>query len=233
MMNKTVMQAYESGSYSTLKKYNSKKNQVSLIHLVKDDWDCRAIMKEFASLKGLEQELKTLNALNDKKIKTVKFYGRNQNVLLYEYINARTLCEFLEEVEPQNEEIVFKNSAFIAQDILLPFTKVIDLLESFHVETGLAFYDINLRNFLLYQDSVVAIDFEDTREEDFSVDFGRFLAFILTYAPSNTKWKKTLVKDLEIYIKANIDVEFESVIRAREKELANIKKRRSGYEKGI
>lgn len=233
MMNKALMQAYEDGAYTIVKAFNSKKNQVLLIRLDHDGEVYMVIMKVFSKPENLKQELRILNDLHAKKIKTVNCFGQSDNVLLYEYINTMTLCEFLEKVEPIEAVRDQKGLVILDEGTLRPFKKAIDWLGAFQKETGLAFYDINLRNFLLCHNDVMAIDFEDVKETDFAIDYGRFLAFILTYTPSFTAWKKALVTQLEAYIKANFNVAFEAVMKAKAKELTDIEKRRKGFEKGI
>lgn len=233
MMNKAVMEAYKAGRFERIKQFASKKNTVHLISLEKDDERYDLIEKKFAEVRSLEQEQAIINKLNDKAIKTVTCMGRSQDVILYEYINRITLCEFLEQAEPHQAENRRKGIVEIDEEILWPFTKALDWLASFHEATGLAFYDINLRNFLVCKNNVIAIDFEDAKETDFSVDYGRFLAFIMTYSPSFTAWKKELVRQLEAYINLNIRVDFKNVLSEKERELANIQKRRSGNEKNV
>ncbi|WKY43654.1 hypothetical protein Q5O14_13550 [Eubacteriaceae bacterium ES2] len=232
MMSKTVIQAYEAGEYEIISQFFSKKNKVQLIRLVHEGQAYMLIKKKFTRKKSLEQEMSILDDLKNKSIKTVKCYGRFEDVLLYEYIDSMTLCEFLEQAEPQDAKSD-QTDVLLSDSTTRPFRKAINWLASFHDATGLAFYDCNLRNFLVTQEDVMAIDFEDSREVAFAEDYGRFLAFILTYTPSFTPWKKLLVRQLEEHLNNNINECITDIYRAKERELIEIGKRRSGNEKGI
>lgn len=96
-----------------------------------------------------------------------------------------------------------------------------------HQKTGLAFYDINLRNFIVRDDQVYAIDYEDFSKLKPAVDYGRLLAFILTYKPVFTEWKKALIGELEDYLNNEIKVDMDEVRQEKERELARISERRA------
>ena len=75
--------------------------------------------------------------------------------------------------------------------------------------SGRILYDVNLRNFLLNHKGIVKVDFEDCRRGTMEGDIGKMAAFILTYDPIFTDFKKDFAADMinEAILKLKIDKE--------------------------
>lgn len=214
MNSDCLKKLYQSNQYSIVKIFKSKQNKVRLIEFTDDERKIGMVEKNFSSKSQLEKEVLMVELLKKSNLESPECYLQFENILLYQYLPGETLCEILEHSEDNNDE-----------ETLVPFYQVIEWLEAFHRETGFIMYDINLRNFLNVNEKIVAIDFEDARKMDLEVDYGRLLAFILTYDPSFTHWKISLVKKMEEYMK-NMGIDISKVIQEKEKELFNIEKRR-------
>jgi len=225
-MNEMIQKNYQTGNYQVLRQFKSKKNQVQLIEILDNEQVIRLIEKTFAETEALKKELIMLNQLHEMEFSIPECLGRFDQVLLYEYLGGMTLCEKLEIAEICEPDLfsvpVNRNS-----EITELFKKTIDWLNQLHQKTGLAFYDINLRNFIVRDNLIYAIDYEDFSKLKPAVDYGRLLAFILTYKPVFTEWKKALVGELEDYLNNEIKVNMDEVRQEKEKELASISERRA------
>lgn len=215
MNNECLKKLYQLNQHQTIKIFESKKNKVRLLQFTEEGKNILIVEKKFACRSQMEKELLILKLLKKSSLELPECYVQIKNILLYQYLEGKTLCEILEWSENNTDE-----------EVTEMFYKVVEWLKQFHKETGFIMYDINLRNFLKVNKKIVAIDFEDTRKMDLEVDFGRLLAFILTYNPSFTQWKLLLVGKLEEYMEKNMGIDISKVIKEKEKELFSIEKRR-------
>ncbi|MDD3306907.1 MAG: hypothetical protein PHO29_07405 [Acetobacterium sp.] len=225
-MNSEIIRAqYQAQAYTVIKCFKSKKNRVRLLQMIEVEKTALIIEKVFSCYDQMQKELEIFNMMAALEIATPICYGQIDNVLLYQYIEGQTLCEKLEAAEKVAQQ-TDNNKEKPDNEIVELISKTIDWLNQFHEKTGYCLFDINLRNFIVQKNKIWAIDYEDARKLDKAVDFGRLLAFILTYDPSFTRWKISLVEKIETYIKNNIDVVFSRVMQEKEKELLSIEKRR-------
>lgn len=225
-MNEIIIKNYETGTYEVIKQFKSKKNRVQLIEISDGEQMLRLIEKKFVDAESLENEWVMVKWLSDMDFSLAQCLVRFDRVLLYEYLEGITLCEKLETSEAE-ETRCDSDTVKPGSEIMGLFKKTIDWLDQLHQKTGLAFYDINLRNFIVKDNMVYAIDYEDISKNKPAVDYGRLLAFILTYKPVFTRWKKALISELEDYLENQIKVDINEVRLEKEKELVSIKKRRA------
>lgn len=225
-MSDTIQKYYQAGNYQVIRQFKSKKNRVQLIEISDDQQVIQLIEKTFTETEALKKELAMLNQLREMEFRVPECLGRCDRVLLYEYLGGMTLCEKLEMSEVK-EPGLFADPVNRDNEITELFKKTIDWLNRLHQKTGLAFYDINLRNFIVRDNLVYAIDYEDFSKLKPAVDYGRLLAFILTYEPVFTQWKKALIQELEDYLDTEIKVNMDEVRQEKEKELACIRERRA------
>jgi len=223
-----LIKNYEAGTYEVIRQFKSKKNRVRLIKISDGEQVLGLIEKKFAKTESLENELAMLKRLSDMDFSVAPCRGRFDRVLLYEYLEGVTLCEKLEVAEAQ-ETSRSGDAVKPGKEIIDLFKKTIDWLNRLHQKTGLAFYDINLRNFIIQDGAVYAIDYEDFQTLTPAVDYGRLLAFTLTYRPGFTQWKKALISELEDYLKNQIKADLNEIRLEKEKELVSIKRRRAEF----
>ena len=225
-MSEMLKKYYQTGNYQVIRQFKSKKNQVQLIEISADQQMIRLIEKTFTEAAALKKELSMLNLLHEMEFSVPECLGQFDRVLLYEYLGGMTLCEKLE-ISEVCEPDLFSGSVNRDNEITELLKKTFDWLDQLHQKTGLAFYDINLRNFIVTDNQVYAIDYEDISKLKPAVDYGRLLAFILTYKPVFTQWKKALIRELEDYLDTEIKVDMDEVRLEKEKELARICERRA------
>lgn len=225
-MSETIQKYYQTGNYQVLRQFKSKKNRVQLIEISAGQQVIRLIEKTFTEAVALKKELSMLNLLHEMAFSVPECLGQFDRVLLYEYLGGMTLCEKLEIAEVCEPDL-FSGPVNRDSEITALLKKTIDWLNRLHQKTGLTFYDINLRNFIVRDNQVYAIDYEDFSKLKPAVDYGRLLAFILTYKPVFTEWKKALIRELEDYLNNEIKVNMDEVRHEKERELARIRERRA------
>lgn len=225
-MSETIQKYYQTGNYQVLRQFKSKKNRVQLIEISAGQQVIRLIEKTFTEVVALKKELSMLNLLHEMAFSVPECLGQFDRVLLYEYLGGMTLCEKLEIAEVCEPDL-FSGPVNRDSEITALLKKTIDWLNRLHQKTGLTFYDINLRNFIVRDNQVYAIDYEDFNRLKPAVDYGRMLAFILTYKPVFTEWKKALIRELEDYLNNEIKVNMDEVRQEKERELARISERRA------
>jgi RIO-like serine/threonine protein kinase len=226
MMSEMLQKYYQTGNYQVIGQFKSKKNRVQLIEISADQQVIRLIEKTFTEAAALKKELSMLSLLHEMEFSVPECLGQFDRVLLYEYLGGMTLCEKLEIAEVSESDL-FSGPVNRNSEITALLKKTIDWLNRLHQKTGLTFYDINLRNFIVRDNLVYAIDYEDFSKLKPAVDYGRLLAFILTYKPVFTEWKKALTRELEDYLDTEIKVDMDEVKQEKERELARISERRA------
>ncbi len=189
------------------KKFTSKKNKVYL--------EKNRIVKVFLSRDKLDKEVNMYKKLENTSIKTPKLIFKGEDRISLEYINGDLVLDLFIKAEEEN-----------SYEVKYLLKKLIDTLLEFNKITQEIFYDINLRNFLVFNNDIYIIDFEDTKTGYVEEDLGRFLAFILTYDPVFTKYKLEICKELEEYISSIGNIDFSLVLKCKEEELIRIKSRR-------
>jgi len=172
------------GKLSTVKRFASKQNDVTLVRWGDPPRLC--VAKRFVDRARLEKELRISERIRESGLRAPAVLGRSEDTVLYEYVEGRTLCALLDEAEASGD----------GSGVLFALGLLCEWLGAFHAATGAAFYDINLRNFVLHGGAVYGFDYEDAREGAMEEDYGRLLAFVLTYDSAFTGLKLGLGRRL-------------------------------------
>ncbi|MCG8481936.1 MAG: hypothetical protein MJA31_01395, partial [Clostridia bacterium] len=154
----------------------SKKNKVFKIHkenscyIRKDYEDENRMVKEYKILK--------LMAENDVNIPTI--YKQDKDSIYMEYIEGTLLLDYFIELEKKHEN---HYDEFIKK-VVKAHQDIYSALHTFEKNTILK--DMNFRNYLVKEDKIYRIDFEDCEPGKIESDIGKLAAFALTYDPVNT-----------------------------------------------
>ncbi|WP_461204691.1 BUD32 family EKC/KEOPS complex subunit [Clostridium sp. DL1XJH146] len=208
-----------------IKEFYSKRNKVSLIE--KDSkkyiYKIHSTEKSFCFEKDFYFKL---YENNNNKLKTPKLISCNENekILVIEYIEGCTLIEKLEELEKINCE----NCELEAIGLILKLYKWIEIFYSieFIKSDKIMLNDINFRNFIVKEDEIYGIDFEDLQSEGYKDRTGELIAFYLMYKPIFSIFKNNVIEKVIDYLveeKGYNEIELKNDIN---KELNIIKKRR-------
>lgn len=114
-------------------------------------------------------------------------FGESEDALLLEYIEGENLLDVYVRLEEEG----------------LAGTEVLDNLVGslgrlYRKSPGYRLGDMNLRNFILEKDNgrIRFVDYEEASVGKREEDAGRLMAFLLTYRPVDTVWKRTFVSHL-------------------------------------
>lgn len=163
-----------------MKQFKSKRNQVFLIELNKDeDFHQLAVKKVFSDRRDLDTEVMRYEYLKSADIRIPNIIDRNENILLLEYIEGKTTEELLTEQDIQS---VFYQDVWDA---------LIEWLVVFVKKTGFLMKDTNLRNFIYNPctNEIYGIDFEGKIINNHFSGVSTMLAFVKLYEPENTPMK--------------------------------------------
>lgn len=186
------------------------KNQV---YLVLDTDNKKKILKVFRTRESLLAEKENLYRFSPL---SPPIFEESEAALLMEYIAGRNVLDLyleLEKVEADVEKL--------AKQLNQSLQCLYDLAPGYRLG------DINLRNFIfdVKRDMIRFVDYEESCLGEQEEDAGRLLAFLLTYRPVDTEWKRKFVvclAKLLVCSGQNIDL----ICYYAQDELESISKRR-------
>lgn len=208
-----------------IKGFYSKKNKVSLVEINFQKYIYKVHLNENSFY--LEKEFyRKLKQNHGYMINTPNLvsYKENEKTLLLEYIEGSTLLEKLEELEEIND----RGSELASANLILC---LYNWIESFYnldfiKKDGLVLNDVNFRNFIVKDNKIYGIDFEDISEGDCNDSTGRIIAFYLTYSPCFTLFKNRVTKRVVDYLIGQKGFNEKKITKNIKEELEIIKKRR-------
>jgi RIO-like serine/threonine protein kinase len=158
-------------------------------------------------------EADILRRLSDAGVAVPRLFDINGDVLILEYIKGATLTEEIEREMLAGE--------ILAELIARWFA------DFYAVFPGRIRGDVNCRNFIITPDArVYGVDFEDLQYGRKEADLGRMTAFILTYDPAYTDYKKKLAQSLTDCFGLNFGVDCGLAAQEQSRELAQMRRRR-------
>jgi tRNA A-37 threonylcarbamoyl transferase component Bud32 len=210
-------------SFDVIKKFYSRKNSVYLVRKKGEEPKEFYVLKIYRGkdrINRREKEEVFLKSLKKSSINIPEILMSEDDSMLIKYIKGRTMLDILIDFEAGKNDP--ENTFYSVINIMNDFYKYSSDIKG----KGYILRDINLRNFIYSDDRIWRIDFEDCSEGRVEEDFGRLLAFILTYDPVFTEWKISEVKKLLEYISARFGSDINMVTAELMKELQSIEKRR-------
>ncbi|MDY0236281.1 MAG: RIO1 family regulatory kinase/ATPase [Gudongella sp.] len=199
----------------------SKKNKVYRIVEVDNTY----ILKTLRDTKSYDKELEVLKLLNDKGLLVPKILNVNKYSITLEDLGEVTLLSIYEKLENNND----KNYQHIIESLLSWLDNFYKVAEDYY-RRECVLSDMNFRNFIVKNNRIYRIDFEEVGFGKKEADVGKLLAFGLTYNPEHTEWKKQFEKAFVVEIQKRGLYDMESVIAEKNLELERIKERRKKIE---
>ena len=176
-------------------RFISKRNQVFL----RDG----LVVKRFASQEQAVEEAEILFRLYEAGVSVPRVFKQVHNEIIMEYVPGETIPDFLERMGTVRDEVLLRQTA---QRLFLWFKNFYAAVG--YERTGEIRGEVNGRNFIIAENRVVSVDFEERAFGKAEQDIGRLLAFIRTYDLSNDK-----AKDLSgVPVKRHFSRLFESVV---------------------
>ncbi|MBN1299363.1 MAG: hypothetical protein JW997_06735 [Actinobacteria bacterium] len=219
------------------KKLFSRKNNVFEVEITfKDGKKQLYVLKEYAGVKDqdkLKKETYWYDILKETAIKTPSIYYKGRNFIILEHLGKITLLDYIisAEKDMKNLNTALEKSYILKKDY--PFLAgalkwIYDFNRQTVISTGKSFIlnDLNFRNFILKDNEVFRIDFEDCSRGMAEEDFSRFIAFFLTYEPSFTEWKKSVSGLIKKMCSDEMGLSIDNVEKGIELEFKDMHKRR-------
>ncbi len=178
-IEETILTQMQIAAYQVIRRFYSRRNEVHHIRARRDDGSCFDFVFKRYVTGDVGTEYNCLCLLKGIHIPSV--LAKGESALALEYIKGPLLLEKLEETEKAGEPFCFY------VDML------IDYLERFYrALPGYIYGDINLRNFIIAQDGLYGVDLEMVSKGQIAVDIGKAAAYLLTYSPAYTPYKKAI-----------------------------------------
>ena len=157
----------------------SRRNRVNLVQHP----SFTAVRKMFANAKDYERERAVYALLESTDLPRPRVLQEyTQNCMYYEFIDAPTVCDLIEQAETHKVD---------EETLIRAYQLMIDWINTFYRATSLSMGDVNARNFLFDGETIYGLDFESTKDDrGVEDDMGQMLAFLMTYHPADSGLKK-------------------------------------------
>jgi len=169
-----------------MKQFISKRNQIFL----RDG----LVVKRLTGPEQAVEEAENLFRLYQAGVSVPRVMKQIHNEIIMEYIPGETIPDFLERMEAERDEALLRQTA---QRLFLWFKQFYEAVD--YGRTGEIRGEVNGRNFIIAENRVVSVDFEERAFGKAEQDIGRLLAFIRTY-------------DLAVSVKRHFSRLFESAV---------------------
>lgn len=200
-------------------KLRSKRNNV--FRIVEDEGIY--ILKKFENHENYIREKEVLSILKKAGINVPSIIKAEENYLYLEDLGEVNFLEWYEEQEKNNALDIS-----MVYELCSWFKDFYSAVFEFYKKQFIL-YDVNFKNFIICDNKVYGIDFEQVKPGHIEEDAGRLSAFALTYNPSMTEWKMDFRNILINILSNELNIEKEKIISEENKELAAIKKRRGAF----
>jgi tRNA A-37 threonylcarbamoyl transferase component Bud32 len=200
-------------------KLKSKRNNV--FRIVEDEGTY--ILKKFENHENYIREKEVLSILKKAGVNVPSIIKAEENYLYLEDLGEVNFLEWYEEQEKNNALNIS-----MVYELCSWFKDFYSAVFEFYKKQFIL-YDVNFKNFIICDNKVYGIDFEQVKPGHIEEDAGRLSAFALTYNPSMTEWKMDFRNILINILSNELNIEKEKIISEENKELAAIKKRRGAF----
>lgn len=200
----------------------SKRNNVYRV----DEGEGTYILKTFKLKEDFLREKELLSLLKSAGVNVPSIIKWEKNSLYLEDLGNETFLHWYEGLEKQDTldlSVIYELSAW---------------LKGFYIAAGefynedIALHDVNFRNFIIVDNKIYGIDFEETKKGKVWEDAGKLLAYGLTYDPPMTEWKVNFRNKFIDILSKVLNIEKDKIREEEKKELKAIEKRRKDRRKG-
>lgn len=200
----------------------SKRNNV--FRIVEDEGT--HILKKFENRENYIKEKEVLGVLKKAGVNVPSIIKAEDDHLYLEDLGEVTFLDWYEEEEKNNSldlSMVYRLCAWLKDFYSADFD---------FYKKQFILYDVNFKNFIIHDNKIYGIDFEQVRPGHIYEDAGKLSAFGLTYDPPMTGWKNNFRNIFIEILAEKLNVEKERIIEEELKELKAMEKRRSYIYKG-
>lgn len=206
-------------NYVVEKKFTSKKNNVYLLNSAQsDEKDEYLVYKKYSCPNRMQKEVEMLSMLKDNGLPVPQILVIGEDYIGLEYLEGALLLDCycdLESADGSSSKSLHESAYLFIYALcswFKNFYKVVRDITGKQIIMG----DVNFRNFIV-KDVIYGIDFEECWEGSIEEEIGSLCAFALTYDPSFTIWKTTMVNELQRIFSEELNLDKELV----KKEITN------------
>lgn len=215
------LKKYRIIAFRKQKEFKSKKNNVILF----EGWGNRGgqyqwIKKEYSSKSSMEKEYKIMKLLIQKGINVPEIYFVKEKEIMMEYIKGDILLDYIERFERGIIKGVQINK--LIKNFLDWLAKFYDAFSEDYIME-----DINFRNFIVKNNKIWGLDFEDCHPGKKERDIGRICAFAISYFPLYSDWKIYFVIEFLNTSLEYFTLDIKEIKKAYKNELMAIGERRN------
>jgi hypothetical protein len=181
----------------------------------------------------LKNEVFFYNILNKTYLKIPQIYYRDSDFLILEYLGDVNLLDYITGRElsfNENTQVPGNAGGLIEEHPLLydALSYIFNFNKLLYGITKKSYVlkDLNFRNFLIKDGILYRVDFEDCGPGALEQDFGRFIAFLLTYDPSFTGWKLNTSKIIKKFCEGAFNIDLKKIEIEIKLELKAMEQRR-------
>ena len=180
------------------------------------------VIKRVSSPRHACAEAALLNEYYRAGVCVPRVFERRDNEVVMEYIFGDTIPDFLARIENEENDALLCNAA---QGLCRWFECFYETVN--HTRSDVIRGDVNGRNFIIAENRVVSVDFEECAFGTMERDIGRLLAFIKTYDLTGTYVKNRFAALFYQAAMENLRLSESEILRQYRLERTAIKKRRS------
>lgn len=198
----------------------SKRNQV--YRIIEDN--NKYISKTFSNQENMKKEIEILKLLNCYEVNVPDIISINNQTIILEDLGEVTLLDWYESLEKEN--------SCEYTDVMI---KLGQWMKKFYFATKSYFNqqmilsDVNFRNFIIKDNEIYGIDFEQSKPENIEIDAGKLIAYALNYDPAMTEWKINFCREFINILSLELKIDTKLILEEKNKEYENIKNRRKIY----
>lgn len=148
----------------------------------------RGIIKTYAHEQALYTECGQLRLLHARGVLVPAVLAQTRRALVLSDLHAPTLCDVLWEMEKHS--VVVEEAAPLFTSLASWLLAYYDAVQ--HPRTGQIRTDMHARNFLWDGARISGVDFEQTACGEREADVGALCAYLYTYDPAQTDYKRAL-----------------------------------------
>ncbi len=194
----------------------SKRNTVMRIL----EQDNTYIVKKFENSENYLREKEILQMLKNSGVNVPSIIKEEDTILYLEDLGEKTFLDWYEESEKNNSldtTVIYELCRWLKAFYNVSFK---------HYKEQIILYDVNFKNFILNENKIIGIDFEQAKKGNVSSDAGKLSAYALTYDPAMTNWKINFRNIFIDILSKELNLNKQIIIAEEQKELSAIEKRR-------
>lgn len=195
----------------------SKRNEVQRV--IKDNNSY--ISKTFEQVDDFINEIELLKILKEDGANVPDILEEGHNFLYLKDLGDETLLSRFESMEKLNcseyKDLILKLSSWLKTFYGITFSRY---------EKKIILNDVNFRNFIIFENEIYGIDFEQSCPGLIETDAGKLSAYALTYEPSITQWKIDFRNELIDTLSEELNIDRQKIVNEEMKEIKSIENRR-------